>query len=293
MIKILHFSPVRKDPEIVKLHLESLKVLNVKEIDFTYSFYDDNINIDSSKLLREFCHNNFNCKLWNFKVPIVDDMEDSRWYESSYKRITFVKDKIIEKFLKTDADYLFLTDSDLILHPETLKNLLGQNKEFISSIFWTHFKGLPTFFPNAWMSSENFFPTYEEFINLKNKEVFSVDYTGACTLLSREILEKGVRFERISQVNALGEDKHFCVRAGVYGYQPYLSTYYPSFHLYDKKLVEQGKKWIDEEFSYSYLDDWLNDDWRKKIYDYYQNKTSVITHIKKIIKILIGKKYLK
>ena len=130
MKKILHFSPVRKENEIVELHLQSLKDLKKEGLDLTYSFFDDNDDVLSSTLLEKFVSNFDKAILFtqsDIKLEDKSENQKERWVFDSYKRITTIKNFAIKYFLEGDYDYLFFTDSDLILHPETLKILLKQN----------------------------------------------------------------------------------------------------------------------------------------------------------------------
>lgn len=285
MKKVIHFTPVRKQSEIVNLHLNSLRNLKCIDFDLSLTFFDDNVEKKSSEILKNFISKQENSKLWDINLSMSPvKSTESRWDGSAYKRITEIKDFILFEFLKTDAEFLFLTDADLVLHPDTLKHMLDQKKDFISTIFWTHFEGRPTYFPNAWMSNSKIFKNKEDFLSLKENKIVPVDYTGACTLLSRKIIAEGVKFKKIPQVNAFGEDKHFCIRAGVLGFQPFLTTYYPAFHIYSNDLIEQAKRWIENDYNYDYLDTWLNDEWSNKISKYYNHSNSLIQKFKNSIK---------
>lgn len=55
---------------------------------------------------------------------------------------------------------------------------------------------------------------------------------GACTLIRRSVLEAGVNFDRIPNVSFWGEDRHFCIRAQAYGFQLFVDTHYPAYHIY-------------------------------------------------------------
>ena len=72
MIKVLHFSPVRKDPKTLHLHLKSLECLNDDEIEMHYSFFDDNVNRESSDLLQDFIRERENAILLYFNL---DELE--------------------------------------------------------------------------------------------------------------------------------------------------------------------------------------------------------------------------
>lgn len=264
-MKILHFSPVRRSPEILKLHLESLESLQTKNFELTYSFYDDNLISESSLLLKNFISNYENSILHQLDLSGLDNYAGAeRWTPELYKRITFIKNKIIEYFLNNGYDYLFFVDSDVIVHPATLNNLISQNKDFCASIFWTHFKDLPTYTPNAWYSKKIGFDL-NDLLLFKQKGTYPVDFTGACTLLSKNILSDGVSFEKIPNVSYLGEDKHFCIRAAVMGYQPYVNTEYPAFHIYNGNYLNTAKAVLKNNFNNNYLKNWLDEDWEIKI----------------------------
>ena len=294
-VKILHFSPIRKESEIVKLHLESLVNLEKDELEITFSFYDDNLDSVSSLLIQDFANKYKNSIIWDFEVKKENNIPNERWYGEAYDRITIIKDKVIGEFVHSDFDFLFLTDADLILNPMTVQNLFEQQKDFISMIFWTKFEGSNTYFPNAWMNLNSLFYSMEEFLGLRSKIIKPVDFTGACTMLSKKIAIDGVRFKAIPQLknSYKGEDKFFCIRAGVLGYQPYVSTFYPAFHLYNVNLITEGKKWVEDNYTYDYLlNNWLNKEWEIEIEDFINKsvyRKSRFSRIKKTIKKIIKK----
>ncbi len=68
---------------------------------------------------------------------------------------------------------------------------------------------------------------------------------GACTLITKSALSKGVNFKRIKNVTFWGEDIHFCIRAAVLGIPRFVDTHYPAYHIYresDLAGVEDFKK---------------------------------------------------
>lgn len=265
MHQILHFSPIRKPPEILQLHLESLKKLDNKNFEITFSFFDDNIDAESSNLLQNFVDSFSNAFFHNLDLTGIKNYSgDERWVPALYQRITFIKNAVIQFFLEEEYDYLFLSDSDLIIHPKTIDNLLLQKKDFCSSIFWTHFKSNPTYTPNAWYSKPYGF-SVEDLIEFIKPGTYEVDFTGACTLLSRKILSNGINFEKIPNVSYLGEDKHFCIRASVHGFQAYVNTEYPSYHVYNEDYISSGKKFVKNDFNNSYINHWLGEEWEGKI----------------------------
>ncbi|WGK63800.1 hypothetical protein [Croceiramulus getboli] len=283
MVKVLHFTPVRKTPEILKMHLKSLAKLDQNgDITITFSFYDDNKDPNSSEILKSYVEHGENRFLHSFNLDFLDDYHGKeRWEIALYKRITKIKDAVIKYFLESEFDYLFLTDADLVLHPETISILLEQKKDFCSQVFWTHFNGSMTYTPNCWKDIPKGF-TYSDLIRYRQEGTYEVDFTGACTLLSRAILEDGVRFEKISNVSFLGEDKHFCIRAAVAGYSIFVNTEAPAFHIYDNSLLELADD-IDRKSDFKgYLDSWLNERWEKDIQNWLN--PSPQTFVERIIK---------
>lgn len=292
MKRILHFSPVRKESKVVELHLQSLKDLRRRGLDLTFSFFDDNDDHLSSIKLKDFVSNLDNAILFtrsDIKLENNFNKQSERWTLDSYKRITIIKNFAIEYFLKEDYDYLFFTDSDLILHPETLTTLLKQNKHFCSEIFWTKFNNTPAYAPNGWYSKPHGY-TKEDLLMFREKGTYKVDFTGACTLLSRRILLDNVSFKRIPNLDFLGEDKHFCIRASVVGYNIYLNTAYPAFHLYEPSLINQGEEFIKSGYDLDYLKYWLDNEWEKKIIPWlYPKRKSFVSRLSNAFKKLIFK----
>lgn len=290
-MKILHFSPVKKENEIVKLHLQSLNdIYNSNQYTITFSFFDDNIDEKSSVLLNDFVKNNHNSFFFTKDQIQIKNSEQSkeRWEKSLYERITMIKDYVIDYFVNSDYDYLFLTDSDLIIHPKTIENLISQNKDFCSEIFWTHFDKGITYTPNCWYSKPFGF-NQSDLIKFSQKGTYEVDFTGACTLLTKNILKQGVRFEKISNVSFLGEDKHFCIRAAVLDFKIYINTDSPAFHLYNLDLLSQGENFIKNGYSLEYLNNWLDDKWKKDILKIgVKTKVSWLKRIKNAVKILMN-----
>tara|TARA_R110002020_G_scaffold172125_4_gene362341 strand:- start:5982 stop:6833 length:852 start_codon:yes stop_codon:yes gene_type:complete len=282
----MHFSPLRKSSDIIGLHLESLKKINSENIEITYTFFDDNVDIQSSFLLGEFLDLIPNSRELKFK-NIRDNgyCNKDRWSPTLYNRITSIKDEAIKYFLENNNfDYLFLTDADLVVHPQTLVALVGANKDFCTEIFWTRFESSSFCTPNAWYSKHGGFNEID-LIRLSKRGTYPVDYTGACTLLSRKLLETGVRFERITNIEYLGEDKHFCIRAAVMGFSAYCNTDYPAFHIYRENLLPKAKAILESNFKMNYTDEWLNDRWLDEISKSF--KTSNLILLKRFLKKLL------
>lgn len=67
---------------------------------------------------------------------------------------------------------------------------------------------------------------------------YKVGGLGACTLIRRHALERGVSFQEIYNLGLTGEDRHFCIRAAALGLELYADTHYPPFHIYRESELD-------------------------------------------------------
>lgn len=250
MTKVLIGSPVHQLPEVLREFLTSLKELNKEGLTVEYCFVDDNSNEESKNLLRDFSENMSGVVILDSKYDInyICDDYTHRWSEDLVMKVTDFKNKIIDFAKEKEYDYLFFIDSDIVLHQKTLKRLLSTGKEIISNIFWTKWSPQTQELPQVWLkdsytlydSNENELITQGEverltfdFLQkLKKPGTYKVGGLGACTLISKSALEKGVNFNPIYNISFWGEDRHFCIRAAVLEIELYVDTYYPAYHIY-------------------------------------------------------------
>ena len=132
-----NYSPIHQKPQILKEFLKSLKELNKENLEVDYYFVDDNIHHESSELINIFSEEEKNVYIYKSSekdVYICDD-NTHHWKEQLIWKVARFKDIIINFARKNNYDYLFLIDSDLGIHPETLKHLISSGKEIISEIF--------------------------------------------------------------------------------------------------------------------------------------------------------------
>lgn len=251
---ILVGSPIRQHPEVLKEFLLSLEEVTQDSFIFDYCFVDDNTDPASTKMLKEFEEKHIgHCLLLSPDVPaenscyIVNE-HGHVWTAEVVWKVAAFKDRIIEIAKEKDYDYLFLIDSDLVMHPKTIEQLLAANKGIVSNIFWTSWQPGTFEMPQVWMQDEyNFYevhnnrkPSAEEigkemwaFMDkLRVPGTYEVGGLGACTLIDRETLLKGVSFKKVKNVSFWGEDRHFCIRAAARDIPLFVDTHYPAYHIY-------------------------------------------------------------
>lgn len=259
--RILIGSTIRQTPEILEKFLESLNELDKANIITDYFFIDDNENVDSKNLLQCFLKK-ANSTITFEQGERVDEYictdETHFWKENLIRKVAEYKNRIIRHCKDNKYDYLFLVDSDLVLHPKTLKQLLNTGKDIISEIFWTKWQNNSIELPQVWLydqyslipkspfetlTGEEAQLRYSNFMQqLRNPGIYEVGGLGACTLISRKAIDKGVNYDEIYNVSFWGEDRHFSIRAVVLGFKLYVDTTYPAYHIYRKEYLKGVKE---------------------------------------------------
>lgn len=261
--KVLLGSPIRQKKEILTEFLSGIEKLDLNDfLKMDYFFIDDNIEKESTEALTQFAARNTNGAI----ASIIGDDGGSylcsefthMWDEKLIWKVAQFKNSMIKKALNERYDYLFLVDSDLVLHPDTLKQLINQNKDIIAEIFWTRWE--PDFpeLPQVWMfdqynlyrinrdrclTQEEIVGQAQDFIKqLRRPGIYKVGGLGACTLISKKALLAGVNYNEIYNISFVGEDRHFCVRAASLGFDLYVDTHCPALHLYRLADLERLKK---------------------------------------------------
>jgi GT2 family glycosyltransferase len=257
--RVLIGAPIKQKPAILREFLLSLEELNQESYFPDYMFIDDNDNAESAFMLMEFAEkHSSNCLIIQNVSERNEHYECNEithyWNERIIWKVAAFKDHLIEHALEYNYDYLFLVDSDIVLHPKTLDQLIFDNKDIISEIFWTSWSPESHKQPQVWISDvytqyevkNNEHLTEEE----KNKRysnflqtmatpgLYEVGGLGACTLISKSALKKGVNFKKIKNLTFWGEDRHFCIRSGALGIPMFVDTYYPAYHIYRETYLE-------------------------------------------------------
>ncbi len=256
--KILVGACIRQSHEVLKEFLTSLQELQNDALEVNYFFIDDNTEQDSTNLLYAFMQET----PARVKVQYARSNDSyyhcsevtHHWSEDLVWKVARLKNNIINYALEQQYDYLFLIDSDILLHPDTLHHLVSLKKDIVSEVFWTRWQPDYPELPQVWLydtytmyehaineplTQEEIVTRQNEFISkLRIPGVYPVGGLGACTLISRNALKKGVNFSRISNITFWGEDRHFCVRAAAYDLGLWVDTHYPAYHIYRKSLLE-------------------------------------------------------
>ncbi|OMD44127.1 glycosyltransferase family 2 protein [Paenibacillus odorifer] len=263
-IRVLIGSPIHQKPTVLKEFLNSLLRLNVANIELDFHLIDDNDDEESTRLLQEFKSMGDHIYLQSsgFHDAYIRNDTTHFWSTDLVWKVANFKNLMINRAQTLNYDYLFLIDSDLILHPDTLRHLIGTNKDIISEVFWTQWQPGTMFQPQVWMHDEynqwELLPgeklqpeeinrRFHEFIaKMRNPGIYEVGGLGACTLISQHAIKAGVSYNQIRNISYWGEDRHFCIRAAALGIPLFVDTHYPALHLYRDSDLSKVDDFIKE-----------------------------------------------
>lgn len=243
---------------ILNEFLDSLDRQKSENYILDFYFVDDNVFDESKELLKKFALGK-NCIIDEIEVnsnkdAYICDEQNHKWKNSLIWKVAALKDRMIVKAVEENYDYLFLIDSDIVLHPKTIDQLLEADVDIISNIFWTSWSPNTIPMPQVWLSDEYtqyrkeegeyVSPEeakkrmYEFYDELRIPGIYEVGGLGACTLISNYALNKGVNFQRIPNLSFWGEDRHFCIRAAALDISLFVDTHYPAYHIYRESAMD-------------------------------------------------------
>lgn len=250
MTKILIAAPVRQDGAILREFLRSLHELDRTGLEVEFAFVDDNVEPESKQALADFAARERTLLLAGGDAPEVYQKDEYGhvWNDELIWKVARFKDRLLDHARGAGHDFVFLIDSDLVLHQHMLRHLLAQGVDLVSEVFWTRWQpGMPDR-PQVWLRDQYTMHVQRSDERLDQDEIerrrqaffqellrpglHAVGGLGACTLISRRALLAGVSFAAIPNLSFWGEDRHFCVRAAALGLSLHADTCYPPLHVY-------------------------------------------------------------
>lgn len=223
-MRILVGTICRTDPQTLAAHLKSMRWQKVDpsvRVDLVY--IDDNLDPQSSEVLADFA----DCVLEPGERPegalYGVSSETHQWSVPTFHFLAREKQRLFDRAVAENYDAVFLVDSDLLLDPSTLQSLIATEKDVVSACFWTQWTPADPPLPQVWNQHPYGFDGAgwrgSDFLSrLRSRELVRVRGLGACTLIRRSALERGLGFWPLvdglpSEGMWQGEDRHFCVRA--------------------------------------------------------------------------------
>jgi Glycosyl transferase family 2 len=253
-MRVLIGAPIRQKPAILKEFLASLDRLEQNSYTADYFLIDDNVIAESHDLLQIFAQEKgARCTILpapqkEKESQFVCDETTHHWTEDLVWKVAGFRNRIMDEARDQGYDHLFLIDSDVVVHPKTVEQLISTGKDIISNIFWTRWYPTAPLLPQVWLSDH--YTQFHHEINeqLSQEEInkrhhafleqmeepgtYEVGGLGGCTLISKGALRKGVNYKRIKSLTFWGEDRHFSVRASALGIPLYVDTHFPAYNIY-------------------------------------------------------------
>lgn len=258
-------APVRKSPTIIAAWLKSLawqsRPHNVQQF---FLFIDDGCIPDARALLDAFVQEHGGL-VWEGEPAPPGDFSDTEathvWTASAMDRVGRAKDRILEFARVNRAEAVWLVDADLICDPMTLASLWSVPDPITAAVYWTRWSRVPEGSPplhagpQVWLThpyglSGNGMDEAEFRRRLIDRQLTQVFGLGACTLIRRDALMKGVSFApwpaNTMQGIGAGEDRHFCLRADALHLKLTADPWPDIFHIYhrpDDEMKIEGMSW--------------------------------------------------
>ena len=250
--RILCGVPIRKPPVVLNALMQTLawqRFRNKVQMDFLFmpNFADsDPFYRDSMALLEDAKRDMPGDVTIAANVPnpgndYGDGSVNRQWTKPAFERLAQIKNYVIQEALRGGYDYLFLLDADVFCEPFTVQSLLDSaNHErylvnpnlvppVVAGVYWTdwqwHYPESTDRVhcgPQVWLRHPYQLDgrgwTETDFRSaLVNRQRVQVGGLGACTLIPRGALAKGLNFDFVDGLPAgpmsEGEDRHFCERA--------------------------------------------------------------------------------
>lgn len=268
-MKVLIAAPVHNRGWILPDYLKALEALDTGEHQISYFFLVNNSTDNSLEILTDWAAKDpdrrCDIKVMDDKTPADERYERT---EEIYRHFRLIRERIREVMLINDYDYLFSVDTDIMVRPETLTQLMEANKDFIAATLSNEPSGsfrtvnatdvsIPMI-RSPYRSGPKRSAHHVAHTMLKADQIVEVGVTGACFLATRKVMELGTYLYAVvpGSVEAqlltptTGEDEWFAISLWRHGFKQYLHEGVRLYHCMVKERLtvyqEAFKKYQDK-----------------------------------------------
>ena len=217
--------PLQRTRDCLASFLECIRNLDYPKDKIHLAFLLNNSHDDSYFILKTFREEylKYYRKISIWDVALNDDYQDYRAPGRDYKCIADARNLFLT-MLDSESEYIFSVDSDILLTPKILNELLSHEKDICAALIWNNHAG-PTNLYNILRRNRNGF--YKVLEQDFEDRLIEVDVTGACYLIHRRVIDSGVKYSYHNH----GEDFGFCISAQEKGFQLYCDTQQRPWHI--------------------------------------------------------------
>lgn len=214
--------PISNRSYVIKRYLEGILNLDYPKDKIRIYFLVNNCNDGTDMELKNFKRSHekkyLNITLEKYKMPYREDKRVSVYRNETYRRLAELRNYVLSKI---DTDYYFSVDSDIILNPNSLTELLNAKKDIIAGVvnndvILRPYNNHPSIRTNLLNIKDG---KYRHIMDFPLNEIIEVDCTGAVYLLTKEVCQN-VKYD----MSPAGEDIPFCKDAQEKGYKLYAHT---------------------------------------------------------------------
>lgn len=208
-MKILCGCVIRSDKRTVERFLRSLERLRRSSFELKFTFVDDTRDGDLPYGLSygfadvNVTPNEVNPSDYSVTDYTVEDY--TYWCNNKHASTVGFKNRFLKEAREANVDYLFIVDDDMLFHPETLEQLVRDDKDIVS----------------CFDSLDNCLG------DLQVPEVRSSDNVKGATLISRRALWSGIAFDEMPGVSTHNNNS-FSIRALAHGFKLYVDSNHPA-----------------------------------------------------------------
>ena len=155
----------------------------------------------------------------------VEDKRTSEVRQKIYHSLADLRNLLLESAVEKKVDYLLSVDSDILVPPKILSDLLANKKPIVSAQIWND---RTKNYPNIMIKQGDQIVHY---LNFPKNSLFPCDVTGAVYLIRKDVLSS-VRYEYHRQ----GEDVGFCLNAKEKGFSIWADSRIKCEHVMHRTL---------------------------------------------------------
>lgn len=220
---IMLFTPIKNRGWVLPEFLEGIYNLDYPKDKIRVVFILNDSSDASESYVKQWKHKyeqeylGIDVVIYNINAP--DDKRNQRRLNSFYSYLAVIRNHGLHQL--RNEDYVFSVDSDIILKPNTLKQLISHKKDIVASLVPNNIAET-VFNILDWNSQD----VAKHISNIPENKLIEVGFTGACYIINSRVINAGVRYGYHIQ----GEDGYFCKMALERGFKLYCDTSLKQIH---------------------------------------------------------------